>query len=374
MLGFNEKIFIQELLKAFHKFLKEYFENVKIDFKISKPLFKTYTLRFNNTRVDIKSAGMKTSEDSLYRIILKTPQHYQIKINKALFKPGRLPEMVRISYENGLRTGDLLKIVKYFAGACVLTIILRLKSNYGVAEENYNLRMEKLISQLVDSPFIRDRIKKLIDFLKTIGHPEFKDFTDIETVRVGLIQGLILKNFSEEIIGDVDSVKRILRQWFGILQEGEAAESTGEAYYTIYEYRSIVLENELIKAVSRLVGRVKPEIEIKEVLLHPSLTSLYKLILKKEPSLNTSYIKISSQLNELQLKKLVKELRYMKIQERKLNRLVMLKGLIESLTGDEEIKYYLNQLYNFNRLKYDEIVNKTVEYALTKGIARSLTV
>ncbi len=374
MVAFSEKIFIQEVLKAFHKFIGEYFENFKITFKISKTLFKTYTLNFNNTRVDVKTTGMKHNEDSIYRIKLKTPTHYQILVNDSLFKSNKLSEIVRIGYENGLRTGSLLKIIKFFAETCALTIILRLKSNYGLAEEKYNLKMEKLVSQLVDSPFIRDRIKKLIDFLKTIGDPAFKDFTDIETVRLGLIQGFLLKNFSGEIIGDLDSLKRILRQWHGILQESEAAEATGEAYYMIYEYRSIILENELIKAVSRVTGRVKPEHEIRDILLHPSLIRLYKSVIEKDPPLKTSYIKISSQLNELQLKKLVKELRYMKIQERKYNRLIILKDLTEALTEDEDIKYYISQLYNFNRLKYDEIVNKTIEYALAKGIVRNIIV
>ncbi|WEU40604.1 MAG: hypothetical protein OdinLCB4_001335 [Candidatus Odinarchaeum yellowstonii] len=374
MVELSEKIFIQEILKAFHKFLKDYFENVKINFKIVKPLFKTYTLNFNSVRVDIKTGRLRVNEDNLYRIKLKTPAYYEIKINNSLFKRSKLPEIVRIGFENGLRTGNLLKILKFFAETCALTIILRLKANYGLAEEKYNLQIEKLLSKLVDSPFIRDQIKNLVNFLKAIGAPEFKDFTDIETVRTGLIQGLLLKNLESEIIGDVDSLKRILRQWFDILQESEAAESTGEAYYTIYDYRSIILENELIKAISRITGRVKPELEIKECLIHPSLIKVYKIVLKKDPPLKTSYIKVSSQLNELQLKKLLKELRYIKIQERKYNRLLMVKDLIEALTEDEEIKYHISQLYNFNRLKYDEIVNKTVEYALTTGIARSITI
>jgi len=140
----------------------------------------------------------------------------------------------------------------------------------------------------------------------------------------------------------------------------------------IYDFRSLILENELIKAVSRIIGRITPETEIKKILLQPSLIRLYKIFIKKDPPLKNSYTKISTQLNEFQLKKLLKELRYMKIQERKYNRLIMIKDLTAELTDDEEINHYINQLHNFNRLKYDEIVNKTVEYALAKNIIRNI--
>ena len=372
MVEFSEKNFVQEILKAFHKFLKEYFEDVNIIFKINKLPIKTYMLNFDNVRIDIKMKRLKAAEDSLYWIRLNAPKHYQININDSVFQPDKFSEIVRIGYENGLRTGELLKIIKYFAETCVLTIIMRLKSNYGLAEENYNVKISKLIYQLEDSPFMRDRIKKLVDFLKTIGHPSFKDLTDIETVRLGLIQGLALKNFNIEVIGDIDSLRRILKQWFGILQESQTAELSEQAYYMIYDFRSLILENELIKAVSRIIGRITPETEIKKILLQPSLIRLYKIFIKKDPPLKNSYTKISTQLNEFQLKKLLKELRYMKIQERKYNRLIMIKDLTAELTDDEEINHYINQLHNFNRLKYDEIVNKTVEYALAKNIIRNI--
>lgn len=374
MIELSQKNFVQEILKAFHKRIKEYFGEVKISFNLKRFPAEVYTLNFNDIVVNIVPKKIKGGEDSLFGVELTAPRKYQIAINPSVFDKNRLPEIVRIGYEQGLRTGELLTILRYFAEASVLTVIARIKSNYSLIEEKYNANLRKLTSELGDSPFFRDRIKKLVNLLKLLGSPDFQDFSDVESVRLGLIEGMVLKELDPKIIGDVDSLRRILKQWSESVKQSEEADMNQQAYYMIYDFQSLVLEDELAKAVSRVAGRVMLESELKELILHPSLVKLYNAVLKEHPPIKSSYSKMRSQLTQEQIRKLLRELRFIKIQERKYNRLILINGIANRLVEDEEVKYYINRLISFNRLKYDELVGKTVEYALVRKIASNITI
>ncbi|MHA1836280.1 MAG: hypothetical protein ACTSYQ_05100, partial [Candidatus Odinarchaeia archaeon] len=205
---------IQSLLRSIHKFSKYFLKNYDIDLKISKFPRKKFSININDLKINIIVGKAKILWEYPLSVKLTDLNNYTIIIEKNYFSLKNLKELYRLSMVQGFKADKIEELMKYFSESIILLIFFRYLSKYGPAEERYNNEYYKKVLILSDKwvGFTADNVRKLADLIKFIGNPLFKDYTDREPVREGIAQGIVLKSLQPDKIGDVESLKRILKQ------------------------------------------------------------------------------------------------------------------------------------------------------------------
>ncbi|MHA1410018.1 MAG: hypothetical protein ACTSQY_06900 [Candidatus Odinarchaeia archaeon] len=370
---FSFRNIVQEILKAAHKYRDEYSIKGNFDFLVNGTLTKSFNAKIGELEITILNRKVSTISDTPIFVELKRKDKYYVNINGPLLKDEKWNQFARMGYEQGLRTGNLQEIAKYFSTVAILIIFSRYSAGYNENTEGYNKKIQRKIIDIEKSwsSASRNYNRKLMNFLDYIGEHKFRDYRDREIVREGLCQGVAINELPEDKRGEVSSLALILDQWSTQIENYIKAEASGVTSYTIYDYVIILLEFELTKAVSRIVGQYYNPKKVKKLTINPSIEHVYSVILGKEPEKhNNEYTEFYNQLNSNQIKKLAKELKLIKIQEIKLNRLQLLEEITTKILSEEYIIKPFQFIITFNKSKYHEVVNGTKQYALSKGIIK----
>ncbi|MHA1333643.1 MAG: hypothetical protein ACTSPL_06200 [Candidatus Odinarchaeia archaeon] len=363
---------IQGALKGITRRIKDILPNVSV-LKIRKSgLIKNkYTLKLSNGYlVNFFRGKIAPEQGKVIRVDLKEPKVFNWIFNKKVIQRRRRVELLFLTMGNALKTGNMSEALRFFGDSGAIFLLYMIKNKYEIKDQELiNLVRSKL--DIVDEgTYVRSNlmVPNQISILKILGSVKFVDKTDYQPVLEGLAQGIALKEFPPDKVIAFERLKAVIGEFNKMYEADEELKRYATTYYTVYGISSILMEEELIKSISRIAALNSEMDALIHTLESPSLESLYKSIIGEDFKFKSSYQKILSLLPQDKWVKVGKELRYVKLQERKYKRFLIITLIAEKLGLDESVIYPLRRFTEVALEKYNEFKTRTAEYIIRKGL------